>query len=73
MAHSSEIHTQFLTGVVTIVGTLTLCSMCRFLWALVVALASRSQLLFASAITKYIIFFGKQQGYQGQLGGYAER
>lgn len=65
--------TQFLTGVVTIVGTLCFMFYMSVPMGLVVALATPLSIIVASAITKYASSsFGKQQGYQGQLGGYAE-
>lgn len=65
--------TQFLTGVVTIIGTLCFMFYMSVPMGLVVALATPLSIIVASAITKYASSsFGKQQGYQGQLGGYAE-
>ena len=65
--------TQFLTGVVTIIGTLCFMFYMSIPMGLVVALATPLSIIVASAITKYASSsFGKQQGYQGQLGGYAE-
>ena len=65
--------TQFLTGVVTIIGTLYFMFYMSVPMGLVVALATPLSIIVASAITKYASSsFGKQQGYQGQLGGYAE-
>ena len=65
--------TQFLTGVVTIIGTLCFMFFMSVPMGLVVALATPLSIIVASAITKYASSsFGKQQGYQGQLGGYAE-
>ena len=65
--------TQFLTGVVTIIGTLCFMFFMSVPMGLVVALATPLSILAASAITKYASSsFSKQQGYQGQLGGYAE-
>ena len=65
--------TQFLTGVVTIIGTLCFMFYMSVPMGLVVALATPLSIIVASAITKYASSsFSKQQGYQGQLGGYAE-
>ena len=65
--------TQFLTGVVTIIGTLCFMFYMSIPMGLVVALATPLSIIVASAITKYASSsFSKQQGYQGQLGGYAE-
>ena len=65
--------TQFLTGVVTIIGTLCFMFYMSVPMGLVVALATPLSIIVASVITKYASSsFGKQQGYQGQLGGYAE-
>lgn len=65
--------TQFLTGVVTIIGTLCFMFFMSVPMGLVVALATPLSIIVASAITKYASSsFGKQQGYQGQLSGYAE-
>lgn len=65
--------TQFLTGVVTIIGTLCFMFYMSIPMGLVVALATPLSIIIASAITKYASSsFSKQQGYQGQLGGYAE-
>lgn len=65
--------TQFLTGVVTIIGTLCFMFYMSIPMGLVVALATPLSIIVASVITKYASSsFGKQQGYQGQLGGYAE-
>ena len=65
--------TQFLTGVVTIIGTLCFMFYMSVPMGLVVALATPLSIIVASGITKYASSsFGKQQGYQGQLGGYAE-
>ena len=65
--------TQFLTGVVTIIGTLYFMFYMSVPMGLVVALATPLSIIVASAITKYASSsFSKQQGYQGQLGGYAE-
>ena len=65
--------TQFLTGVVTIIGTLCFMFFMSVPMGLVVALATPLSIIVASAITKYASSsFSKQQGYQGQLGGYAE-
>ena len=64
---------QFLTGVVTIVGTLCFMFYMSVPMGLVVALATPLSIIVASAITKYASSsFGKQQSYQGQLGGYTE-
>ncbi len=65
--------TQFLTGVVTIIGTLCFMFYMSIPMGLVVALATPLSIIVASVITKYASSsFSKQQGYQGQLGGYAE-
>ena len=65
--------TQFLSGVVTIIGTLCFMFYMSIPMGLVVALATPLSIIVASAITKYASSsFSKQQGYQGQLGGYAE-
>ena len=65
--------TQFLTGVVTIIGTLCFMFYMSVPMGLVVALATPLSIIVASVITKYASSsFSKQQGYQGQLGGYAE-
>lgn len=65
--------TQFLTGVVTIIGTLCFMLYMSIPMGLVVALATPLSIIVASVITKYASSsFSKQQGYQGQLGGYAE-
>ena len=65
--------TQFLTGVVTIIGTLCFMFFMSVPMGLVVALATPLSIIVASGITKYASSsFSKQQGYQGQLGGYAE-
>ena len=65
--------TQFLTGVVTIIGTLCFMFYMSIPMGLVVALATPLSIIVASAITKYASSsFSKQQAYQGQLGGYAE-
>ena len=65
--------TQFLTGVVTIIGTLCFMFYMSVPMGLVVALATPLSILAAAVVTKYASSsFGKQQGYQGQLGGYAE-
>ena len=65
--------TQFLTGMVTIIGTLCFMFYMSIPMGLVVALATPLSIIVASAITKYASSsFSKQQGYQGQLGGYAE-
>ena len=65
--------TQFLTGVVTIIGTLCFMFYMSVPMGLVVALATPLSILAAAVVTKYASSsFGKQQAYQGQLGGYAE-
>ena len=65
--------TQFLTGVVTIIGTLYFMFYMSVPMGLVVALATPLSILAAAVVTKYASSsFGKQQAYQGQLGGYAE-
>ena len=65
--------TQFLTGVVTIIGTLCFMFFMSVPMGLVVALATPLSILAAAVVTKYASSsFGKQQAYQGQLGGYAE-
>ena len=65
--------TQFLTGVVTIIGTLCFMFYMSIPMGLVVALATPLSIIVASAITKYASSsFSKQQSYQGQLSGYAE-
>ena len=65
--------TQFLTGVVTIIGTLCFMFYMSIPMGLVVALATPLSILAAAVVTKYASSsFGKQQAYQGQLGGYAE-
>lgn len=65
--------TQFLTGVVTIIGTLCFMFYMSIPMGLVVALATPLSIIAAALVTKYASSsFGKQQSYQGQLGGYAE-
>ena len=65
--------TQFLTGVVTIIGTLCFMFYMSIPMGLVVALATPLSIIAAALVTKYASSsFGKQQGYQGQLSGYAE-